>query len=286
MKLKKRHKWIIGSFSTILIIFMITISIMTYVIFVKQEVNYELLDKQISDLRIETQTNINSISENLIDTKSDLETLGSQFGIINEEFDLLKATAGEDFSGIIESSIISVVTVRTDVGQGTGFIIDSRGYIVTNAHVISGGSIINTITFERETIEAELIGFDLDLDIALLKIPGSYDSLQLGDSDSTQTGEKVIAIGNPLGLQFSVSEGIVSAVHRVGPNGIEAYTQTDAALNPGNSGGPLIDKSGKVIGINNFKIGDGESLGFALESNFIKTSVNGIFQDVFEENLI
>jgi len=120
----------------------------------------------------------------------------------------------------------------------------------------------------------------------LLKISGDYNSIELGDSDDIQIGEKVIAIGNPLGLQFSVSEGIVSAINREGTNGIEAYIQTDAALNPGNSGGPLINKQGKVIGINNFKIGGGESLGFALESNYIKEVVNQISQEKYKINLI
>ena len=101
-----------------------------------------------------------------------------------------------------------------------------------------------------------------------------------------QIGENVIAIGNPLGLQFSVSEGIVSGVHRLGINNIEAYIQTDAALNPGNSGGPLIDKEGKVIGINNFKISGGESLGFALESNYLKDIVNDIAQEELNQTLI
>ena len=98
--------------------------------------------------------------------------------------------------------------------------------------------------------------------------------------------EKVIAIGNPLGLQFSVSEGIVSAVHRQGPSQTNSYIQTDAALNPGNSGGPLINKQGKVIGINNFKVGGGESLGFALESNYIENIVNQIALEKLNQTLI
>ena len=131
-----------------------------------------------------------------------------------------------------------------------------------------------------------LIGYDDNIDLALLKISGDCDKLSLGDSDKVQVGEKVIAIGNPLGLQFSVSQGIVSAIHREGPNGLDAYIQTDTPLNPGNSGGPLIDQNGRVIGINNFKIGDSESLGFALESNYIKSTVNDISQKSVGEKLI
>jgi S1-C subfamily serine protease len=91
-----------------------------------------------------------------------------------------------------------------------------------------------------------------------------------------KVGEKVIAIGNPLGLSFSVTEGIISALDRVGPNNLAEYIQTDVSLNPGNSGGPLINTRGKVVGINNFKIGDAESLGFALESNSIRDSINDL----------
>ena len=123
-------------------------------------------------------------------------------------------------------------------------------------------------------------------DLALLKIEGDYERLRLGNSDSISAGEKVIAIGNPLGLQFSVSQGIVSAIHREGLNGIEAYIQTDAALNPGNSGGPLINTEGKVIGINNFKVGNSESLGFALESDFIKDEINKIALEILGEDLL
>ena len=125
------------------------------------------------------------------------------------------------------------------------------------------------------------------MDIALLKIDDtSYNPIELEDSNNVQIGQKVIAIGNPLGLQFSVSEGIVSAVNREGENKLNAYIQTDASLNPGNSGGPLIDTDGKVIGINNFKISDSENIGFALESNYIKSTVNKISQKAYGKDLI
>lgn len=277
MALKRHHKWLIGSFSSLVIIFMITIGVFTYMIFVKQELNYNLLNQKITNLQTETQSNVNTITENIIQNREELNSLNSELGIIGEEFNILKATAGDDFSGIIDEVIKSVVSIRTNVGQGTGFIITDDGYIVTNAHVLEGGSQVHSITYELEMIETELIGYDIALDIALLKIPGNPVALEFGDSDDIQIGEKVIAIGNPLGLQFSVTEGIVSAVDRTGPNGLDAYIQTDAALNPGNSGGPLINKEGKVIGINNFKAGGGsENIGFALESNYIIDAVNDI----------
>jgi serine protease Do len=153
-------------------------------------------------------------------------------------------------------------------------VVNSSGFIVTNLHVISGARGINVLTYDRKVVPASFVGADTIRDIALLKIEGTYEEIELADSDEVQAGRQVIAIGNPLGLSFSVTEGIVSAVDRVGPSGFEEYIQTDVSLNPGNSGGPLIDTTGKVIGINNFKIGGAESLGFALESNSMKRSIN------------
>ena len=289
--LKPHHKWLIGSFTSLVIIFMVTISIFSYMIFTKQELNKKVLEKKIADLNAETQANVNSLSESIIQTRENIDNIGSQIGIINKEFAFLKASASEDFSGIIEASVPSVVSVRTDVSQGTGFIIDESGFIVTNAHVLSDGSGnlasgIQAVTYEQGTKNAEFIGYDGVLDIALLKISGTYTALDFGDSNSVQVGEKVIAIGNPLGLQFSVSQGIISAIHRIGPNGLDAYIQTDTALNRGNSGGPLISDKGKIVGINNFKVGDSENIGFALESNYIKGAVNNIYREKFSGDLI
>jgi len=276
----------IGSFSSIVIIFMIVSSVLMFTMFTRQEFNYNKLSTEIQD----TQSKINTLSDNILITKLDLqetkETLDVQIDSISDEFDALKASAGEDFSNIIEEAVKGVVTIRTDVGQGTGFLITDDGYIVTNAHVLVGGRQINALTYEQGTMDAEFIGYDPNLDIALLKIKGDHERLRLGDSEGVQVGEKVIAIGNPLGLQFSVSQGIVSAVHRAGPTGVEAYIQTDAALNPGNSGGPLINTDGRVIGINNFKVGGSESLGFSLESNFIEDAVNAISQERLNQTLI
>jgi len=220
------------------------------------------------------------------------KVLDVELGSLSQELNLLKASAGEDFSGIIEDAIESVVTIKTSAGfQGTGFIISDDGYLVTNAHVLADedgrlASSIQIITYGQKTKDSIFIGYNGELDIALLKISGSYNSLEFGDSDNIQIGEKVIAIGNPLGLQFSVTEGIISAVHRIGLSGTNDYVQTDAALNPGNSGGPLINKQGKVIGINNFKIGSGENLGFALESNPMIDSINEIYFQEFNKILI
>ncbi len=288
MPLKRRHKIIIGGLSSILIIFMILTSVFTYILFVRQTINYQLLNQEIEDLKTDTQTKINELSKTSIKIEKELKALGSQIGSIDEQIDLLKASTSADFSGIIEKAVKSVVTIRTDFSQGTGFIVDEEGYVVTNAHIMEGARAAGIITYDGNLHQVKLIGKNELMDIILLKIEteGTYEPLELADSNYAQVGEKVIAIGNPLGLQFSVTEGIVSAVHREGINKIKAYIQTEAALNPGNSGGPLINKQGKVIGINNFKIGGVEGLGFALESNYVKDAVNDIAIKALEKRLI
>jgi len=289
MALKRHHKWIIGSFSTLIIFFMMTTGMLVYVLFINQQYNYKLLNQKITDSQVDTQSKIKTITESLMQTN---QIVDNKLGSLNQKFNLLKATAGNDFSGIINNSIKSVVTIKTSAGfQGTGFIISDNGYVVTNAHVLEdktgklAGS-IQAITYNQSKKNARFVGYNGRLDIALLKISGEYNALKFENSNDVKIGEKVIAIGNPLGLQFSVSEGIVSAVHRRGINKINAYIQTDTALNPGNSGGPLINKKGKVIGINNFKIGSGENLGFALESNYIVDALNKIYLNVSNETLI
>jgi S1-C subfamily serine protease len=232
VELKKHHKIVIGSFTTIVIIYMIVTAILLNGIIVKQSVNNKEVTDKLNNFEANTQNKINELTDNLMNTKKDLTSLNTQIGTIDKEFTTLKASAGDDFSGIIESSVKGVVTIRTDIGQGTGFIVNKEGYVVTNAHVVSGGNIVKAIDYQQNIIDAELIGYDNDLDIALLKIPSEQNFLELADSNKAQVGEKVIAIGNPLGLQFSVSQGIISGIHRIGPNGLTAYIQTDAALNP------------------------------------------------------
>jgi len=276
----------IGSFSTFLIVVLIANSVFIYFLYGQLQFSYNKLESEITQAQADTQTKINELTMSIMEAQTELTSLGSQIGSIDKEFNELKASTSADFSGIIENAVKSVVTIKTNIGQGTGFLITDDGYVVTNYHVVQGATAAAIYTYDGQTYQVLLVGSDSTLDIALLKISGNFEKLKLANSDDIQIGEKVIAIGNPLGLQFSVSEGIVSAVNREGPSGIKAYIQTDAALNPGNSGGPLINKQGKAIGINNFKIGSGESLGFALESNYIEDAVNQIALQKLNQTLI
>jgi len=223
----------------------------------------ESLEKELRTTKQENQYNINELVKLVSQQKID----------IDEQLEILK-NEENDFSEVIESSIKRVVNIRTTHSAGAGFFIDSRGYIVANHHILNGDTNVEVLTYDEQTYDAEIIGQDIEMDLLLLKIPGIYDKLELGDSNNVEIGEKVIAIGNPLGLSFTVTEGIVSGLGRRGMNGLDIYVQTDVTLNPGNSGGPLINEDGKVIGINNFKVSDAESLGFALESNVVKEKIN------------
>ncbi|MCA9487339.1 MAG: trypsin-like peptidase domain-containing protein [Nanoarchaeota archaeon] len=283
MELRRHHKILLGSFSSLVVIFMIVVAILLNGIILNQRLHYKNLNDKIEEYQASTSNKISYLSENVIETKASLTNLDESF---TSELNNLKVSVTEDFSSIIENSIKSVVTIRTDIGQGTGFVVEENGYVITNAHVLTGGKFIQAITYEQETKDAQLIGHNEEFDLALLKISGKYAPLILEEIENVQIGEKVIAIGNPLGLQFSVTEGIISGVHRRGINGAETYIQTDAALNPGNSGGPLIDKSGNIVGLNNFKISDGESIGFALESDKLKEVINEISKENFGQTLI
>ena len=284
MALKRHHKILIGGFSFLILAMIILLAFLTYSLYIQETQHYTSLNDKLSELQSTTQSQINSLSSSLL-------TLQNSTQNTQQQLSLLKASSNSDFSGIIQSSLPSVVTVRTSSAQGTGFIINSNGYVVTNAHVLadSNGNLasnIQVVTDNQNILSANFIGYDSNLDIAILKISGTYTPLILGNSNSVQIGDKVIAIGDPLGLQFSVSEGIISAVNRQGINGLNAYFQTDASLNPGNSGGPLINQQGQVIGINNFKVSGGENLGFALESNYIKQAVNNISMQNLNQTLI
>lgn len=195
------------------------------------------------------------------------------------------------------SSVVGITTVElqqnffmaTEVeGVGTGVIIGSEGYILTNSHVIGNGNARSIeVLFENgDKMPASVLWFDQAQDIALIKVEAKgLPVASLGDSDSLEVGEIAIAIGNPLGLDFqrTVTSGIISGLNRsirVSENVvIDNLIQTDASINKGNSGGPLLNSKGEVIGINTAKIQTGEGLGFSIPINDIKPVVESILKN-------
>ncbi len=165
-------------------------------------------------------------------------------------------------------------TVRQpQVGQGSGIIIDSRGYILTNYHVVGGAQQIQVRLSDGRELRGQLAGSNQRMDIALVKVsaPGLKPAT-LGDSNRVRVGQWAIAIGSPFGLDQTVTVGVISAVgrHGLGRNASGYYLQTDASINPGNSGGPLIDINGNVVGINNMILSSGQGIGFAIPINLAR----------------
>ncbi|MDD2364911.1 MAG: Do family serine endopeptidase [Desulfuromonadaceae bacterium] len=167
---------------------------------------------------------------------------------------------------------------RREQSLGTGFIISSDGYILTNNHVVNGADEVMVKLSDGREVKGEIKGSDEKVDLALIKIneKGELPFAELGDSDKLEVGEWVMAIGNPFGLSHTVTAGIVSAKGRViGSGPYDDFIQTDASINPGNSGGPLFSSGGKVIGINTAIIaGSGGGIGFAIPVSVAKTIVN------------
>jgi S1-C subfamily serine protease len=210
----------------------------------------------------------------------------------------ITSTDEENNVAIFKSAFRSVVNItnkqlRRDLftlnvfeipqGTGSGFVWNDEGIIVTNAHVVEGASSILVGLWDQSIYEAALVGIARDKDIAVLRIDARRDKLSpmpVGDSDDLEVGRKVLAIGNPFGLDSTLTTGIISALGREinSPTGrtIRGVIQTDAAINPGNSGGPLLDSQGRVIGINTAIIGPGggsAGIGFAVPVNILKKVV-------------
>jgi S1-C subfamily serine protease len=179
---------------------------------------------------------------------------------------------------------------------GSGFIIDEKGIIVTNDHVIGGGTDISVILKNNKHYPAHVIASDKNADIAVLQIDGPLPTLSVikfGDSNKLEVGQAVSAVGAPLELEQTVTRGIISALNREGPNMKTPYNyfiQTDAPINPGNSGGPLLNSKGEVVGINEFIVSPTKSsigLGFSITSNFAKFVVAELINNKkFQRNYI
>ena len=169
-------------------------------------------------------------------------------------------------------------------GSGSGFIFSSDGFIFTNCHVVDGAEKIMVSLLNENEIEATLIGKDPDTDIAILKIyTQGYSVAKLGDASQLQIGQFVIAIGNPYGYQHTVTTGVVSALGRSlqtqSGRFVDNVIQSDAALNPGNSGGPMINTDGEVIGVNTAVIQGAQGLSFSVDINTAKEIARQLIKD-------
>ena len=227
-------------------------------------------------------------AEALNELSASLEELSSRVSTaVVQIFSTGYALRGEGEAGT------NAAVVTRQRATGSGVILSADGYILTNGHVVSNarrvrvrlaaegpgasasGKPAGAMQPAGKMIEAKIVGIDRDTDIAVLKIDGQkLPYLELGDSDSLRQGQLVMAFGNPLGLENSVSMGVVSSVGRqIKPDDTMMYIQTDAPINPGNSGGPLVNAEGRVMGMNTFILsqsGGSEGLGFAIPSNILK----------------
>ncbi|WP_285907428.1 Do family serine endopeptidase [Pseudodesulfovibrio pelocollis] len=171
---------------------------------------------------------------------------------------------------------------RKQMGQGSGFVISPDGLIVTNNHVIEGADKV-TVRFQDDSKEyvAEIVGRDKETDLAVIRIKSdrALPVLTLGDSDALMVGEWVLAIGNPFGLDNTVTAGIISAKHRIiGAGPFDNFLQTDASINPGNSGGPLLNMRGEVVGINTAINAAADNIGFAIPSSQAEVIIDQLKQ--------
>ncbi|MDX6370023.1 MAG: hypothetical protein QOG93_1525 [Gaiellaceae bacterium] len=188
-------------------------------------------------------------------------------------------TSGLSVPSIYRLARKGVVEVSSPQGQGSGFVYDTNGHVLTNQHVVADTSSLTVKLWNGKTYNATVVGTDPSTDLAVLKISAPASALfplALGDSSKLVVGDSVVAIGSPFGLEETVTSGIVSALHREmrSPNGfaIDDSIQTDAAINHGNSGGPLLSAQGRVIGINaqiESDSGGSDGVGFAIPSNTI-----------------
>ena len=167
----------------------------------------------------------------------------------------------------------SVTVVYTDKGLGSGFAVD-KNIIITNAHVVEDASVVSVKLYNDKSYSGKVIKIDKNIDLALIQVDETLTPLKIGSKDDISIGKEVYAIGAPKDIPYTMTKGIISAKNRKVEN--HEYIQIDASINSGNSGGPLVDENGKVIGINTMKITDAEGIGFAIGASDINDFINGV----------
>ncbi len=242
------------------------------------------LDEEISDLRNESANAIKGLGGNinaLMKESEESKKAIKELSVGLEELENVQVQASKDFSSIIEDVIDSVVVVKAGNDFGSGVFV-SPEYLITNYHVVKDNQdniVIGTVN--NKAFRADLIGYEPNIDLAVLYVKGgNFPFLEFENVNNVKIGESVIAVGSPLGLSFSVTQGIVSSKQRTGPNRLNIYLQTDTPINPGNSGGPLINLNKKIVAINTWKIANVEGLGFSIRSDVVKDVYEKILEKV------
>ncbi len=216
---------------------------------------------------------------------------GVQTKFVKNDINISPSSLPDDFvttSARVTPAIVNIVSLTNGQtrSNGSGVIVGENGYIITNNHVVSGGSSYEVTTNDKRTFSATIVGVDPTTDLALLKVDAqNLKTLDFGDSDGVRVGEWVLAVGNPFNLTSTVTLGIVSAKARninilsAQEYSVESFIQTDAVVNPGNSGGALVDSSGKLVGINAAiltETGSYEGYSFAIPSNLVRKVINDL----------
>ncbi|WP_412985464.1 trypsin-like peptidase domain-containing protein [Pontimicrobium sp. IMCC45349] len=251
----------------------------TYKLFIEKE-NSVVLNEN-TDLPITVPVNLNTTNTKLTTTNVDFSVAAEK--TIHSVVHVKNTTISKGYTSF-EDLFMGRPSQRAQVGTGSGVIISPDGYIITNNHVIEGAQSIAITMNDNKTFEAQLVGTDPTTDIALLKIDANNDLpyTTFGDSDSAKIGEWVLAVGNPFNLTSTVTAGIISAKARdLSGKNTQSFIQTDAAVNPGNSGGALVNTNGDLIGINtaiSSQTGSYIGYSFAVPSNIARKVVEDIME--------
>ena len=230
------------------------------------------------------QNRLETMETTITKQSNEIRNLQNQLEI----FDVIGQTGAMPWPVIYNQLKDSVVLIQTDLGLGSGFIYDMKGHIITNHHVIDGTEVIQVTFLDGNTSSASIVGMDIYSDLAIIKIDSEVIALRpvvLGNSSDLTVGEPVAAMGNPFGLSATLTVGIVSSLRRTlnaaGDYVIIDIIQIDAAVNPGNSGGPLVNLKGQVVGVNTAiqsETGTFTGIGFAVPSDTIKREIDSLIE--------